>query len=61
MWVVYGIITVVLQPGILKIVERKEFKDPQACFREAMAIMADEKDPRGMACVPIPTDKIPAA
>jgi len=54
MWVIYGIITIALQPGVLQIVERKEYNDPQDCFRDAMVIMADADDPRGMACVPIP-------
>jgi len=54
MWIIYGIITIALQPGVLQIVERKEYNDPQDCFRDAMVIMADADDPRGMACVPIP-------
>lgn len=57
MWTVYGILTLAIQPGILQIVERIEFDNPQDCFREAMVIMQDADDPRGMACVPIPTDK----
>jgi len=54
MWIIYGIITIALQPGVLQIVERKEYNDPQDCFKDAMIIMADAEDPRGMACVPIP-------
>ena len=54
MWVIYGIITLAVQPGLLQIVERKEYANPQDCFRDAMVIMADAEDPRGMACVPIP-------
>jgi hypothetical protein len=54
MWIIYGIITIALQPGVLQIVERKEYNDPQDCFKDAMVIMADAEDPRGMACVPIP-------
>ncbi len=54
MWIIYGIITIALQPGVLQIVERKEYNDPQDCFKDAMVIMADADDPRGMACVPIP-------
>jgi hypothetical protein len=56
MWIIYGIITIALQPGVLQIVERKEYNDPQDCFRDAMVIMADADDPRGMACVPIPQE-----
>lgn len=54
MWLIYGIITIAVQPGLLQIVERKEYNDPQDCFKDAMVIMADADDPRGMACVPIP-------
>lgn len=54
MWIIYGIITIAVQPGLLQIVERKEYNDPQDCFKDAMVIMADADDPRGMACVPIP-------
>lgn len=54
MWIIYGIITIAIQPGVLQIVERKEYNDPQDCFKDAMVIMADADDPRGMACVPIP-------
>ena len=56
MWIIYGIITIVLQPGVLQIVERKEYTNPQDCFKDAMVIMADTNDPRGMACVPIPQE-----
>ena len=56
MWIIYGIITIALQPGVLQIVERKEYNDPQDCFKDAMVIMADAEDPRGMACVPIPQE-----
>jgi hypothetical protein len=54
MWVIYGIITLAVQPGLLQIVERKEYANPQDCFKDAMVLMADAEDPRGMACVPIP-------
>jgi len=54
MWIIYGIITIALQPGVLQIVECKEYTNPQDCFKDAMVIMADAEDPRGMACVPIP-------
>jgi len=57
MWLVYGIITIAIQPGVLQIVERKEYANPQDCFKDAMVLMADSEDPRGMACVPIPSDK----
>jgi len=57
MWIIYGIITIAIQPGVLQIVDRKEYINPQDCFRDAMEIMADAEDPRGMACVPIPSDK----
>jgi hypothetical protein len=56
MWTVIGIITIAIQPGILQIVEKKDFTNPQDCFNEAMVIMADADDPRGMACVPIPQE-----
>ena len=56
MWIIYGIITLTVQPGLLQIVERKEYNDPQDCFRDAMVIMADKEDPRGMACVSIPQE-----
>lgn len=56
MWIIYGIITIAVQPGLLQIVERKEYNDPQDCFRDAMVLMADSEDPRGMACVPIPQE-----
>jgi hypothetical protein len=56
MWLIYGIITIAVQPGLLQIVERKEYNDPQDCFRDAMVLMADAEDPRGMACVPIPQE-----
>jgi hypothetical protein len=56
MWTVIGIITLAIQPGILQIVEKKDFASPQDCFNEAMVIMADAEDPRGMACVPIPQE-----
>ena len=56
MWTVYGIITIAVQPGILQIIERKEFEKPQDCFKEAMVLMQDTEDPRGMSCVPIPSD-----
>lgn len=57
MWTVYGIITIAIQPGVLQIIDRQEFKNPQDCFKEAMVLMKDAEDPRGMACVPIPNDK----
>ena len=56
MWVIYGIITLAVQPGLLQIVERKEYANPQDCFRDAMVLMADAEDPRGMACVPVPQE-----
>ena len=56
MWLIYGIITIAVQPGLLQIVERKEYNNPQDCFRDAMVLMADKEDPRGMACVPIPQE-----
>ena len=54
MWIIYGIITIALQPGVFQVVERKEYTNPQDCFKDAMVIMADTNDPRGMACIPIP-------
>lgn len=53
MWVVYGILTLALQPGVLQVVERIEYDNPQDCFKKAMVVMQDADDPRGMACVPI--------
>jgi len=58
MWIVIGIFTIALQPGILQIVEKQEFSNPQDCFDKAMEIMADTTDPRGMACVPIKKDSM---
>ena len=57
MWTVYGIITIAIQPGVLQIIDRKEFENPQDCFKEAMVLMQDAEDPRGMSCVPIPDDR----
>jgi len=57
MWTVFGLITMAIQPGIFQIIEQKKFENPQVCFEEAMVIMADDSDPRGMVCVPIPDDK----
>ncbi len=57
MWTVFGIITIAVQPGVLQIIDRKEFENPQDCFEEAMVLMQDVEDPRGMSCVPIPKDK----
>lgn len=57
MWIVYGIITIAIQPGVLQIIDRKEFKNPQDCFEEAMVMMENAEDPRGMACVPVPDDR----
>jgi hypothetical protein len=56
-WLVYGIITIAVQPGLLQIIDRKEYTNPQDCFKDAMVLMADAEDPRGMACVPIPQDE----
>lgn len=56
MWTIYGIITIAVQPGLLQIVDRKEYNNPQDCFKDAMVMMADAEDPRGMACVPIPQE-----
>jgi len=47
-----------LQPGILQVVEKQEFSNPQDCFEKAMEVMADTTDPRGMACVPIKKDSM---
>lgn len=57
MWTVYGIITIAIQPGVLQIIDRKEFENPQDCFKEAMVLMQDAEDPRGMSCVPVPDDR----
>ena len=38
MWTVYGIITIAMQPGMLQIIDRKEFENPQDCFKEAMVL-----------------------
>ena len=53
MWTVYGIITIAMQPGFLQIIDRKEYENPQDCFEEAMVMMQNEEDPRGMACIPV--------
>ena len=57
MWTIYGIITIALQPGMLQIIDQKEYETPQDCFADAMVMMQNDEDPRGMACVPIPDDK----
>ena len=57
MWTIYGIITIALQPGMLQIIEQKKYEKPQDCFADAMVMMQDEEDPRGMSCIPIPDDK----
>jgi hypothetical protein len=57
MWTVYGLITIALQPGIIQIIDQKEFENPQDCFTEAMVLMQDAEDPRGMVCTPIPDDR----
>jgi len=56
MWITLGIFTIALQKGILQIVDTKEFENPQDCFQEAITVMANNDDPRGMACVPILKD-----
>ena len=56
MWTVVGIITLAVQPGLLQVVGREEFENPQDCFEKAMMLMKDADDPRGMACVPIPPE-----
>ena len=42
---------------MLQIIDRKEFENPQDCFKEAMVLMQDAEDPRGMSCVPVPDDR----
>ena len=53
MWTIFGLITLAIQPGIFQVLEQKKFDNPQDCFQEAMVLMQNEADPRGMVCVPI--------
>lgn len=41
-----------IQQGIFQIVETQEFTNPEDCFRQALIVMQDDNDPRGMLCVP---------
>jgi hypothetical protein len=52
MWITLGVYAIALQQGIFRVVEIKEFNNPEDCFREALVIAADDNDPRGMLCVP---------
>jgi hypothetical protein len=53
MWITLGVYALALQQGIFQIVETKEFNNPEDCFREALIVMNDPEDPRGMLCLPI--------
>ena len=53
MWAVVGILYIVIGPTMLQITGTKEYNDPQQCFAEAMAVMADTENPNNMACVPV--------
>ena len=52
MWITLGIYAIALQQGIFQIVETKEFMNPEDCFREALVVMQDDTDKRGMLCIP---------
>ena len=52
MWVVFGMWYVFAQPGIMHIRHLQEFDTPQACFTEAVELMADNTSDIHMACVP---------
>jgi hypothetical protein len=52
MWITLGVYAIALQTGIFKVVDTKEFNNPEDCFREALVVMQDENDPRGMLCLP---------
>jgi len=53
MWITLGVYAIALQQGIFQIVETREFNNPEDCFREALIVMNDSKDARGMLCLPI--------
>lgn len=53
MWAVVGILYIVIGPTMLQITGTKEYNDPQQCFADAMAVMADKENPNNMACVPV--------
>jgi len=40
---------------MLQITGTKEYTNPQDCFADAMAVMADKNNPNNMACIPIQT------
>jgi len=55
MWSIVGILYIVIGPTMLQITGTKEYTNPQDCFAEAMAVMADKENPNNMACIPIQT------
>ena len=52
MWITLGVYAIALQQGIFQIVETQEFTNPEDCFRQALIVMNDANDPRGMLCLP---------
>ena len=56
MWKIVGILYVMIGPNVTQIVGTKQYTNPQECFQEAMAVMADKDNPANMACVPIKTE-----
>ena len=53
MWITLGVLYVFIEQGIMQITGTKEYENPEDCFREAVAVMADETNQVHMACVPI--------
>ena len=52
MWITLGVYALAIQQGVFQVVETKEFNNPEDCFKEALVVMTDENDPRGMLCMP---------
>ena len=52
MWQVIGFYYILVAPNMFRVLDVKHFDSPQACFSVAMEIMANEEDPRNLACLP---------
>jgi len=52
MWQVIGFYYILVAPNMFRVLEIERFETPQACFAVAMEIMADNEDPRNLACLP---------
>ena len=53
MWITLGFTYIFIEQGIMQLTGTKEYEKPEDCFREAVAVMADENYQVHMACVPI--------